>query len=46
MGLWFGCVEVSAKVKLVNASARVTNSMSFYVDSNKRLNIFNDLIIY
>ena len=34
-------VEVSAKVKLVNASARVTNSMSFYVDSNKRLNIFN-----
>lgn len=34
-------VELSAKVKLVNNSTRVTDSMSFYVDSYKRLNIFN-----
>lgn len=34
-------VEVSAKVKLVNNSSRVSNSMSFYVDAYGRLSIFN-----
>jgi hypothetical protein len=34
-------VEVSAKTKLVNSSSRVSNFLSFNVDSQGRLNIFN-----